>query len=63
MTDSNGCMAGPLTPHDYQPRYDEREPDAFFSAFSWNDNKVKKDKIWVADVCSQCGHVIPRRRA
>ncbi len=62
MSDSNGCIGGPLTPHNYQPRYDEIEPkveDTFFRSFS---NPTQKNKIWVADVCANCGHLIPRQR-
>lgn len=62
MMAKKGCMDILGKEHNYQPRFDEREPDPMTTFFSMKKEDIKKDKIYIADVCTQCGDVIVRKR-
>ena len=62
MPEKKVCMGIEDQLHNYQPRYDEREPDPMNTFFSMRKEDIKKDKIYIADVCTQCGDVIARKR-
>ena len=55
-------MGMPRQPHDYHPRYDEVEPDVMDTFFSMKKQDIKKNKVYVCDICVKCGDVIQRKR-
>ncbi len=44
------------TKHSYEPRYDERLPKDDFTSSFFNH----KEKIYIYDICTKCGHTIEK---
>lgn len=62
MVKKVSCIGGTEVKHNYQPRFDELEPDAMDTFFSMKRSDIKKNKVYVSDVCTACGDVIHRQR-
>lgn len=53
-------MGMPRKPHEFEARYDEVEPDAMDTFFSMKRSDIKKNRIYVRDICVHCGMIVER---
>ena len=61
MAEVMPCPVNPERVHKYEPRYDfVRDRATLASATFFERPAPPPDKIYVGDVCSHCGHFIPR---